>query len=62
MSPERRALLIEALIAIHDQEFFGGGRAKGSVRPYIEALSDAELTVKIANIEALIERAQQTDV
>jgi len=58
VSPERRALLVEALIAIHD--LYPG--PPSTMRPYLESLSDAELTVKIANIEALIERAQQTDV
>lgn len=60
MSPERRTLTIEALIAIHEE--FMGECFGSNVRFDLEAMTDAELTVRIANIEALIDRAQQTDV
>lgn len=60
MSPERRALMIEALIAIHEQ--FARCCYGANIRSDIERMSDATLTLLIANVEALIERAQQTDV
>lgn len=65
MSPERRALIVEALIAIWGELFAPYQTtefALGLIQKRIEALTDAELTVKVANIEALLERAQQTDV
>ena len=60
MSPERRALIVEALIAIHEE--FSVDWNRRDIREWIEGFSDAQLSLKIVNIEALIERAQQTDV
>lgn len=62
MSPERRQLLLLALGEI--QELFLTDPAENPEHPVklLDLLSDSELTVMVSNIEALIERAQATDV
>lgn len=63
MSPERRQLVLMALGEILEL-FLADTIEQDPEHPLklLDLLSDAELTVMVSNIEALLERAQQTDV
>lgn len=63
MSPERRQLVLMALGEILEL-FLSDTIEQDPEHPLklLDLLSDAELTVMVSNIEALLERAQQTDV
>lgn len=62
MSPERRTRVIVALRELHAALLVirFDGSPDGSCQ--LERRSDAELTVMLANAEALLERAQGTDI
>lgn len=61
MTPERRARAIEALREISDL-FWVPREGGGASSLELGELSDAALTAMLVNVEALLERAQGTDI
>jgi len=69
MSPERRARVIEAIREMYEHiralrfdRYPGDIGDSMSATCELEARSEAELTALLLNLEALLERAQGTDI